>query len=277
MGNLRALLVGLMVAGGAGACSGSLNHTEADAGRDGAARDSQAPVDHAVDRAVDRVLVDRSLDATGDATGGAGGRDAGADRPDGSAVCAPLATQCSGGDLSECQPTWTEALAHPQCVGTRASAPPLSVETRIDCGAYHIRYIGHIDSGETYYYDIVTGRLVALIGSNGACYGPPQGITVSCPENSTATPVCTLYGGALSLGDGGVPGDGGESTCLPAAFETTAVRLNWNAPCKRDGGTDAGPVCYASCDIYMGSYKYVGCVAGSSIGSTCYASCSECP
>src|SRR5579862_5881267 len=160
MGRARSLLMGLVVAGGWGACSGSLGGAKSDAGRDGTARDGTASTDRAVDgfAGVDRY-------------------DGSADLQDGGGVCSPLdlATQCSGGDDTECQPTWTEAVAHPQCMGGPGSFIRVS-ESRSDCDGYHIRQIDHFDGGATYYYDIASGALVAiyLYGSGpnrGTCSG----------------------------------------------------------------------------------------------------------
>lgn len=254
------LLIGLVAAGGLGGCSGSLSGAKSDAGRDGA-----APSDAGARRD----------------EGGANTQDAAADRADG-AVCAPLdlPTQCPGGATSECQPTWADALAHPQCMGDPFDHFPFTEETRLDCGAYHVRKVGHTDWGTDYYYDISSGKLVALVRSGGqidGCNGPPQGVTVDC-AGAAVTPVCTLYGGGLSDSDAGLIGDGGVENCLALGDGAISpTPFDWNAPCDRDGGADAGAACYAACDVLNETYKYVGCVSGSAAGTLCRASCSQCP
>ncbi|HLK90939.1 MAG TPA: hypothetical protein VKZ18_13660 [Polyangia bacterium] len=262
MSGLRALLVGLMAAGGLAACSGSSGPPRPDAARDAAATVDAPPSDRRVD-----------------ASGGADRHDAapGADRPDAAAVCSPLdlPTQCPEVDAGECQPTWTEALANPQCAGTPAILTPLSRENRLDCGGYHIRQITHNVSAETYYYDVATGALVAIRYSgqqtnSGKCFGPSQGVAANCP-NATPVAVCTLYGGDLSDdSDAGLPVDGGDGNCLST---TGYYALSFNAPCPRDGGT----ACYAGCTLDSDSYNYVGCVADSAVTTRCYASCAACP
>jgi hypothetical protein len=258
----RALLVGLMAAGGVAACSGSSGPPRSDAGRDATG-------------SVDGPSSDRKVDAAG----GADRHDAasGADRLDAGAVCSPLVlpTQCPGGDGGECQPTWAGALANPQCAGTPAFLEPLARENRLDCGAYRIRQISHNVSAETYYYDIASGMLVEIRYSGqqpnaGECFGPSQGLTTNCP-NATPTAVCTLYGGGLSDdSDAGLPVDGGDGNCLST---TGYYALSFNVPCARDGGTP----CYAGCTLDSDSYNYVGCVADGSVTTRCYASCSACP
>jgi hypothetical protein len=257
-----------MVAGGWGACSGSLGGAKSDAGRDGTVRDATV----AVDRFSGADRRDGSVDR----------HDGSTDRLDGGARCSPLdlATECPGGDLAECQPTWAEVLAHPQCSGSPANLGPVSREGRVDCGGYHIRGVTHVDWGSSYYYDITSGALVAiyLLGSgpgSGTCFGPSQGIVVDCTNAPSTPPVCTLYGGALSSSDAGLLGDGGGSNCLPVTGDVASFA--WNAPCARDGGTDGGTACYASCGVSGGAWKYVGCVSGSPVATMCYASCSECP
>jgi hypothetical protein len=191
--------------------------------------------------------------------------DGSADRHDGSAdrrddaVCSPLdvATQCSGA-LTECQPTWTEVLVHPEC-----TVPYGVQESRGDCGPYHIRQISFPDGGgSTDYYDIASGELVAVYGRTG-CYGPPGGLPdlADCPALSN---VC---------GDGGVgracicTNEGGGPGCLPVDPSIFA----WNSPCPGDGGAR----CFASCEV--NGEQYYGCVMGGSVATECLESCEICP
>lgn len=277
--DFRTLLIGLAISESIGACSGSLAGAKSDAGRDGTGRDRAASVDHP---SPDGMLgaSDGLLDAS-----------SGADGKDGGGGCPPLdlATQCPEGAGAECQPTWTDAVANPQCGASPASLAGLSsfaaLELRIDCGAYHVRKVGYLEHSETYYYEIASGLLVAIARGNangpGSCWGLSEAIATDC-SNGTWTPVCTLYGGALSNSEAGLVGDGGGSNCLAS---DSSPPLSWNAPCAQaagtdagaDRGTDAGTACYASCQLGAGTYRYVGCVSGSSVGNWCYASCSECP
>ena len=243
MAAVRAWLFGL-AAGGAvlgclGACSGTVGAAKSDAGRDGNRSDGDSPADYpAADRVVD------------------------------AAVCTPfaLATDCLASPEGECQPTWADALAHPTCLW---AGGPFGSEVRGDCGPYHVRKVNLNERGVTYAYDIASGALVAINGcplGNASSCGCSVPLTVDC-SNTIFTPACTYDGGGVGDGDGG--------NCY-AGFESNG--FDWNTPCARDGGTDAGAACYASCEVsFYGAFKYVGCVSGSSLGTMCYASCSDCP
>jgi hypothetical protein len=264
---LRNLLLLVVVTGGAAACSSSVKQPKSDGGRDAVGRDGAVHDGAVRDGAVhDGAAYD------------AGTRDA-RDAGGGDAGCAPLdvTTNCPGGPTAECQPTWPEALAHPLCMGTPVNLFPFTNEIRFDCGAYHVRDIGHADWGETYYYDIASGALVAIHYSAGLgrCFGGYQDARASCSSSySAAPPVCTLYGGTFSNSDAGLTGDAGAVCAGSTSSFPNNVRLN--AACPGDGGTDSGPPCYASCDVGLGEYKYVGCVSRDAGATTCHASCSEC-
>jgi hypothetical protein len=254
---------------GAGACSSSSKPLpKSDGGHDAVVRDGAVH-----DAATQDAIVQDGAAHDGDAGDArdAGGADGG---------CAPLdlTTNCLGGPTAECQPTWTAALAHPMCMGTPVNLFPITYEVHFDCGGvYHVRDVGHIDWGETYYYDIATGNLVALYDSAGLgkCFGAYQDARAACDTSATAnSPVCTLYGGTFSDSpDAGLAGDAG-AVCANSSG-SPSVRLN--APCPRDGGSSSGTACYASCDRGLGLYKYVGCVSGDAGVTTCHASCSDCP
>jgi hypothetical protein len=169
----------MVTVGATGGCSGSLQTSHADAGRD-----ATASLDRPVTPALD-----------------AHGR---SDASDGGVCLNPLdlATTCPGGAQAECQPTWTEVLAHPDCpdVG-QTLASFLPSEFRGTCGPYDVRRIQRVDEFSTYYYNISDGTLAAIFltgvdGKTNCIDGPPGGIPATC-LGPAWVPICSTDGGVL--------------------------------------------------------------------------------
>jgi hypothetical protein len=182
-----------------------------DAGRDQSVA-SDRPADRPVVAEAGRdqsVAGDRPADRPVDASRDAGG------------VCSPLDLTkppvSDAGVLGTCEPTWSAVLAHPVCW-----IDFVQVESRGDCGPYHVRHIGvEVDVEDlTCYYDISSGMLVAIYtesttvctgppGTNLRCLcsGPPGGIAPEC-LNPTLTPFCAADGAIIDRGlpDGGTRG-----------------------------------------------------------------------
>jgi len=113
--------------------------------------------------------------------------------------CAESTAQACSGTAS-CPQTWSEAEVDTAfCAGTM----PL----RIDCGAYHAVTFAYAETSRTYYYDVASGMLVAIVdafasspGSTCAA-GPSAGFTppVCAGAGSEPLPQC-LDGGATDAG-----------------------------------------------------------------------------
>lgn len=104
-----------------------------------------------------------------------------------------IAQACSG--TASCPRTWNEAQADTAfCAGVM----PL----RIDCGAYHAVTFAFAERSRTYYYDVASGMLVAIVDAfamspGSACAaGPSAGFTppVCAGAGSEPLPQC-LDGG----------------------------------------------------------------------------------
>ncbi|MFL5304304.1 MAG: hypothetical protein ACJ8F1_03785 [Polyangia bacterium] len=123
--------------------------------------------------------------------------DGGANPGDGGIVCPAVDhdAACPASD-HQCRATWADVLANPICVPQTVDK---SQEARFDCNGYHVSLIAHVDSSSTYYYDALTGQLIAVyansIGGQRCVMGPPSGVKADCP---TVTPVqvCRQDGGA---------------------------------------------------------------------------------
>jgi hypothetical protein len=186
LGLLRLLVGVVMVVGEAGACSGSLQTSHSDGGRDVA-----VPIDRPVDHAAD-----------------AGGRP---DAPDAGGGCLPVdAAVCPGGAQTECQPTWANVLSHPDCMGNPTGpSGSFASESHTYCGHYDVRSISHGDRGTVYYYDIDSGTLageyVYGYSSVPTCYGAADTASHDCYCCPPVTQICADDGG--TLGDGSVARD----------------------------------------------------------------------
>jgi hypothetical protein len=102
-------------------------------------------------------------------------------------------------DPGSCVLTWDEAqIDSTFCDALRA--PPL----RIECGAYHILSLPFVESSRTYYYDAVTGRLVAIVTAKATDR------TTTCeagPAGGFVPPVCGGAGSeTLACFDAGADG-----------------------------------------------------------------------
>jgi hypothetical protein len=183
MGRLRRLLIGVVVAvAEVGACSGSLQTSRSDGGRD-----ATTPIDRSMDHAAD----------------------AGVDARDAGNGCLALdAAVCPGGPQAECQPTWANVLSYPECMGNSTGASGSYSEVHSQCGNYNVRSVIHGDSATTYYYDVDSGALAGeqLFGysSGPTCYGPVDTLADECCCPPT-TPICAADGG--TLGDGSAAHD----------------------------------------------------------------------
>jgi hypothetical protein len=100
-------------------------------------------------------------------------------------------------DSGSCVLSWDEARIESTFCEEALRAPPL----RIECGAYHVASLPFIDYSRTYYYDAVTGSLVAIVTANAADR------TTTCeagPAGGFVPPVCTGAGSeTLVCFDGG--------------------------------------------------------------------------
>src|SRR4029077_10573033 len=100
-----------------------------------------------------------------------------------------------------CVLTWDEARIDSTFCGVALREAPL----RIECGAYHVVSLPFVDYSRTYYYDAVTGMLVAIVTANASDR------TTTCeagPAAGFVTPVCTDGAGSQTLVcfDGGADG-----------------------------------------------------------------------
>jgi len=113
------------------------------------------------------------------------GLQAGCDKAETLPCAESIAQACSGATL--CVQTWNEAQVDTVvCAGTM----PL----RIDCGAYHGITFVFADRSRTYYYDVGSGMLVAIVdayamaGSTCAA-GPSAGFTPPVCADSASEPL----------------------------------------------------------------------------------------
>jgi hypothetical protein len=97
-----------------------------------------------------------------------------------------------------CVLTWDEARIDSTFCAVPLRAPPL----RIECGAYHVASLPFTDYSRTYYYDAITGALVAIVTANAsdrttACEAGPAGgfVPPVCMGAGSQTLVC-FDGGA---------------------------------------------------------------------------------
>jgi hypothetical protein len=85
-----------------------------------------------------------------------------------------------------CALTWDEARDDTRFC---PSGSPLPAH-RADCGSYHAITVNAVDTNTTYYYDVTSGRLVAIVQAG---FGGTS--CVAGPEDGFTRPIC---GGALS-------------------------------------------------------------------------------
>jgi hypothetical protein len=108
----------------------------------------------------------------------------GCDTPPKTLSCAQsIATACA--TAGGCVLSWDEAGTGDPFCSALTTAPPM----RADCGAYHVvTTITHLDAVTSYYYDMATGMLVAIVGA----YAPSPTVTcVAGPPGGFALPTCT--------------------------------------------------------------------------------------
>jgi hypothetical protein len=125
-------------------------------------------------------------------------------------ICAHrVAAPCAG-----CALTWSDA----DIKAAFCQAPPTGAPTLLDCGGYHVVSVitaTGVEVARSYYYDMSSGNLVAIIVENApnrvspmptlSCEaGPADGFMLpSCPGAGSETlPQCT------DGGDAGAPADG---------------------------------------------------------------------
>jgi hypothetical protein len=107
----------------------------------------------------------------------------------------PIAKAC---DSASCAMTWDDAQVNTAfCVGLM----PL----RIDCGAYHAVTFALAGTNRTYYYDIASGMLVAVVDANAvtgsACRaGPEGGFTVPTCSGPASEPLPQCLDGGVADG-----------------------------------------------------------------------------
>ncbi|HMF42521.1 MAG TPA: hypothetical protein VKQ32_17740 [Polyangia bacterium] len=102
-------------------------------------------------------------------------------------VCSgSLATYCAIAS-NPCAMTWTEAQSDTWfCQFTTAGSP-----LEADCGPYHAITLTFVDSSRTYYYDVASGKLVAVITADA------NRVAVTCdagPSSGFTPPVCSGAG-----------------------------------------------------------------------------------
>jgi hypothetical protein len=84
-----------------------------------------------------------------------------------------------------CVLSWDQAASGTALCSALDTAPPM----RADCGAYHVvTTVTHFDAVTSYYYDMATGMLVAIVG----VYAPAPSTTCTAgPAGGFTLPVCT--------------------------------------------------------------------------------------
>jgi len=93
-----------------------------------------------------------------------------------------IAQACSG--AASCPRTWNEAQVDTAfCAGTM----PL----RIDCGAYHAVTFADAETSRTYYYDVASGMLVAIVDASAMS---PGSTCAAGPSAGFTPPVCAGAG-----------------------------------------------------------------------------------
>lgn len=86
-----------------------------------------------------------------------------------------------------CVLTWDEARLDSAFCADATREPPL----RIECGAYHVASLPFVDHSRTYYYDAVSGMLLAIVNASAVTK------TTTCeagPATGFVPPVCTGAG-----------------------------------------------------------------------------------
>ena len=83
-----------------------------------------------------------------------------------------------------CVLSWDQAATGAAFCSASDTAPPM----RDDCGAYHVvTTVTHFDAVTSYYYDIATGRLVAIVG----VYAPAaSAVCTAGPASGFELPTC---------------------------------------------------------------------------------------
>jgi hypothetical protein len=114
-------------------------------------------------------------------------------------ACADTLDTACADPANACVRTWTDAQTNTAFCANTAPPSPLSV----DCGQYHAVTVTSVDTSRTYYYDLVSGDLVAIIiavapRSSVACVGgPAAGFTPPiCSGNGSQTLLQCLDGGS---------------------------------------------------------------------------------
>jgi hypothetical protein len=104
-----------------------------------------------------------------------------------------------------CVLTWAEAEGATSFCADRTHFAPL----RIDCGQYHIVTVSLTDASRTYYYDVTSGMLAAIVTADA------QQATTTCDAGPTTftPPICSGVGSQdlLQCFDGGVGIGGGDA------------------------------------------------------------------
>ena len=84
----------------------------------------------------------------------------------------------------DCVLSWDQAASGTALCSATDPAPPM----RADCGPYHVvTIVRHFDAVTSYYYDIATGMLVAIVG----VYAPAAATTCTAgPTGGFELPTC---------------------------------------------------------------------------------------
>lgn len=99
----------------------------------------------------------------------------------------------------DCVLTWEQAQSDAAFCALAAPAKPLHA----DCGAYHAVTLPYVDAATTYYYDVSSGMLVAIVTANGLSDGTT---CTAGPTGGFTAPICAGAGSeplARCLADGG--------------------------------------------------------------------------
>jgi hypothetical protein len=125
---------------------------------------------------------------------------AGCDKSRTPLACAETIDTACADPANGCVLTWTAAQTATSFCANTAPPSPLFV----DCGAYHAVTVTSVDTSRTYYYDLTSGALVAIIvasapQSSVTCLGgPAAGFTPpTCSGSGSQTLPQCLDGGAV--------------------------------------------------------------------------------
>jgi len=102
--------------------------------------------------------------------------------------------------------TWEEAQSDTSFC---SKFSPMTPPSRSDCGAYHVVSVGVSDASGDYYYDTVTGNLVAIVVASGLsdslmCYAGPPTFTLPVCAGAGSEPLsqCADGGADAAVPDG---------------------------------------------------------------------------